>query len=267
MTSEPLPFDADDLKLMWRVLAGWARDDSKRRVGTGLAQHLNVFKRVTHTELEHRLPRAALPLTLRSTRWIVGNPLPGYASVTVPVASVTVGNLLDDRVEEFAIWVTLLRERADGTIHAEGWRFESPERIKEDSGSAASKHKKKNKKGDEEKSTMPAHPYSHAQAIAGWEKGEQCLIHPPHDDDEGCDGLDESGDANLDSERKRAHDNTFVSHPAFPLLATTLTGMAVAVVATLYGASPARKLIQGDRVLGSVGGAIGNDLELLRVRN
>ncbi|MEZ5218551.1 MAG: hypothetical protein R2715_18655 [Ilumatobacteraceae bacterium] len=129
------PHDEADLKAMWRVLAGWLRaKQAKGSVGPVLAQRLREFTPVDAQVLEHTVSRATPPLRLHSYGWVVGDPLPRYGRPVVPVTTVVVEKLINGRVSELKMRVALLREREDGSVHAEGWRFESAEHVVDETG-------------------------------------------------------------------------------------------------------------------------------------
>jgi len=251
MTS-PEPFDSDDLRLMWRVLASWVRGSEGRADSALMLAKLRDFPALGEVDVLQTLSRTSLPFKMFPDRWLVGDPLPKRQPIVIPIVSVSLGAMEQDRVTDAAMKVALLSERKDeGTIHAEGWRFEQGEARAQPSGN--------------DPEPGPAlHPYCHAQAIIGWVKGANCLIHPPHLDGDGCDGVDRC-DAATDKERVRAASATLVSHPAFPLPAKTLTGLALVLVATLYGAQKAKDIVIGDRTMERVTGDIRADLVALRI--
>lgn len=256
------PHGEADFKAMWSVLAAWLRSGGgKSAVGAGLAQYLQQFTPIEPTVLEQRLPRATPPLRLDSFGWVIGGPLPRYGSPVIPVVTAVVDEVVDGRVREFKLRVALLRERDDGSVHAEGWRFESAER--DESGELKSADTAGSTTSAGETKSGPPHPYSHAQAIFGWQRDSPCLIHPPHPEGDVCDGIDATGNTYLDAERLRSARATLDTHPAFPLPARTLTGLALAVVATLYGARTARTIVEGDALLARLQGAPASDFALL----
>ncbi len=264
MTSAAVePFSLADLQAMWRVLAAWVRASKTRgSVGTNLARQLQQFPPVSDSVLEHTVAKAGCPLQLQSYGWVIGGPLPRYGPPVVPIATAAVDDVLDGRVSEARLRVALLRERADHSLHSEGWRFESREVAV--AGTAVGGQPASGGEAAEDDS-RPPHPYAHAQAIYGWRRDSPCLIHPPHGDDDPCDGIDPiGGDGVVDSERLCAKRATLDTHPAFPLPAQTLAGLALAVVATLYGAGFARNIVDGDRLLGDLGDQIAQDLRVLQ---
>jgi len=244
--NESIAFGVDDLTLMWRVLGAWVRISDRTDPGGALGTYIREFRAVQYKPLLMAVPKHALPMRLHDNfGWIVGSPLPREGLSVIPVATVSVGPLVGDRVSECAIRVALLRDRADLTVEAEGWRFESGEQPVDG------------------QLTPPAHPYCHVQAITGWDRDPSCLLHPTHEEGAECDGLDPTDVQGVDGERKRAASATLVRHPAFPLSASTLTGMALNVVAALYGVSAVLDLLQVEAVLQRVDGEVRRDLERL----
>jgi hypothetical protein len=157
---------------------------------------------------------------------------------------------LDGLVTEAAFRVALLSLRDDNTLRAEGWRFEQGEPAQLPVAG-------------EQFVQSPAHPYAHAQAIIGWDRDPKRPVHEPHEEGETCDGLDPSEDMVLDDERIRAAGATLCLHPAFPLGVSSLTGLALSLVGSLYGAKGTRQIVVGERALESAGGVIGDDIARL----
>lgn len=246
--TEVVPYSKEDARLMWRVFARWVKE-LKERKGSPKARSVqnwvqrNYAKILTDEALDFAMPKRPLPLKSGSTGWIVGAPL-NRAEHVIPVASVGIGEMVGQRMIGLAIRVALLHEREDGTVLAEGWRFEQGEVEDE----------------------PPAHPYAHAQAIIGWEKGSDCLLHPPHVEGDPCNGINLCNQQEIDGERKNNQRLTLVKHPAFPLGVRTMTGLALNVLATLYGNVEVAKVINNDTMFRSVPGPIDDDLRLLHLR-
>ena len=237
---------------MWRVLSLWASASRKVAVDRLLTTWLEGFKpRARADELEFKGPHLGGGISLHtSLGWLIGMPLARYNPQVVPVTTLSLGEASGGVISEARFRVALLSPRAcEPTIAAQGWRFESPEAHLAPSGG--------------ESTDPPAHPYCHAQAITGWIRETPCLIHPPHAEYEVCDGIDASGDEHVDGDRLNSLSATLSTHPAFPLAARTLTGLAASVVATLYGARTTKGLLQPDQTLSRVEGAIRMDLEAL----
>jgi hypothetical protein len=112
---------------------------------------------------------------------------------------------------------------------------------------------------------IAAHPYAHAQAIIGWRKDIDCLIHAPHPDGANCDGIHYVEDDSVYGERVRAQKATFVKHPAFPLGVVSLTGLALAVFVSLYGAPRAREVFGEIRGIKTADGQLREDFVRLSV--
>lgn len=248
----PEPFDSADLRLMWRVLSLWVGDNTTPPASSLIRARLTEFPAVSSTDLELAAPHLSLPLTLHSTLgWMTGVSLPRLVPPVVPLATLSLGALKDGVVQDAAIRVAFLTERPEeGTVHAEGWRFESAEAPTEPTST-------------DPDPKPPAHPYCHAQAIHGWTRDSPCLLHPPHPEGEDCDGVDQGLEELVNRERVRAKWATLTSHPAFPLTAKTLTGLAATVVATMYGSQPTLRLLGDDTDLSRVAGPIRADLDAL----
>lgn len=251
------PFGVDDRRLMWRVLSQWMERSNHRKTQAALppklVAQLRAFTLIDHSQLQGRVPKLPLPLKLHSQGWLVGSPLPKREPKVVPIVTVSLGPIKGDRVTDAAFRVALLSEdRDEGTIHAEGWRFEQAEVRAEATV-------------DDPVPGPPAHPYSHAQAIVGWVKGNDCLIHPPHSENDMCDGLFPIPAVDITTERARAKSSTLVSHPAFPLPATTLCGLSLSMIATLYGVRVAMEIVNDDTVLKRMSGQARIDCESLRI--
>ncbi len=239
MTS-PQPRGSTDLGMMWRVGACWARDRPRSGSESRLLDSmLEEFRPADDSTLLHDAARASLPFDLRSHYgWIVGRPLPRTSTPAVPVTTIQLDGD-DAEVTRCCIRTAILRERDDGTIEAQGWRFEL----------------------GEEGNDMP-HPYQHAQPIAGWNVGGNCLVHPTSCGVE-CTGIDPSADQGIDNERSAIIRRVDQSQPAFPLITKTLTGLLAATVSTLYGASSTRLLLENDARLSRAEGPIAVDLAAL----
>jgi hypothetical protein len=239
--TQSAPHDATDRGLMWRVAACWARDRPQAGSGSRLLDSvLAEFQPVNEVELLNVATRRALPFDLgNELGWIIGRPLPRTKSPAVPVSTIQIDG--DDQVvTRCCVRTAVLRERSDGTIEAQGWRFELAE-------------------ADDE----AAHPYQHSQPIIGWSTTGRCLIHPPAICSVGCNGVDLTGDQALDDERSAVIDRLDQSQPAFPLATSTLTGLVASVIGSLYGASAARLLLDNDARLGRATGRIADDLQIL----
>lgn len=215
----PKPYDLDDLKTMWRLLGDWLGDKSKESIGPGLTRHLNQqFVELGAARVSPSLVGQQTPFNLaeRMNGWMICEPLPDYP--IVPIMTISIQGMGKwGRVSELAFRVALLEELSDGSIHGSGWRFETGEQMTE-------------------REAVPAHPYAHAQAITGWERNQPCLIHPPHRHGETC----------SEALRPGAAPTILVKHPAFVLPAKTLTGLALDVIATLYGSQRAFALVKDD---------------------
>lgn len=251
MSPPPEAFDRTDLALMWRVFGLWMGLPRQNHGSTLLRQSVAQFGSIDSNALQLRLPKSGLPLKLYDQGWIVGGPLPRRKPPVVPVVTVSLGSIQADRVTDAAFRVALLTEREEGTIEAHGWRFEQAETPTKPTAA-------------DPDPGLPTHPYCHAQAIVGWVKGCNCLIHPPHPEGEDCDGIDPGTNGAVHEERRRVARDALVSHPAFPLPATTLTGLSLSLVATLYGVSAAADIVS-DSTLSRVAGQIRQDLESLRL--
>ena len=224
-----VPFGQNDLRLMWHLLSRWTGSTQQLPNGP-VASHLRLHfpRQLTAAVLDQEIIHKAPPFLLSSRGWLIGGELSRQAGV-IPVVTAFIGGT-SAHVLEAAIHVALFSARSDGTIQTEGWRFEQAEPLI-DGGS------------------LPAHPYTHAQSIIGWDKDVDCLLHPPHPYGDQCNGIYQEGDAELLAERFRAYQSTLVLHPAFPLGVRTLTGLAGAVVATLHGSGGLKRVIEGDRML------------------
>lgn len=250
--STPEPYDRADLNLMWRVFGVWMGQSSQGPSSSALRNWLGHFDTIDSKALQLQLPKSSLPIKLSAQGWLVGEPLPKRKPDVVPVVTISLGALKHDRVTDAAFRVALLTARDEGTIQAEGWRFEQAELPAEPTKA-------------EPNPPPPAHPYCHAQAIIGWVKGFDCLIHPPHIVGDTCDGIDYGAEDLVRAERLRAAASTLVSHPAFPLPATTLTGLSLTLIAALYGRKVAAGIVIDDTVLARVGGDIKRDINSLHV--
>lgn len=242
MPAEWAPYGDGDRKLMWTVLGVWA--NSTLNGGTQIERTIRTqFPPLGHSVLTQTVRRLDHPVHLSEKGWLVGAELrrqPG----TIPVITFEAYGS-HDRVEDAAFRVAFF-SLLDGNLSAEGWRFEQAEPT-QPNGEAA------------------AHPYAHAQAIIGWRKDIACLIHPPHAEGENCDGLHPIDDQSVYSERVRAQKSTLVKHPAFPLGVVSLTGLALAVFVTLYGAPRAREVFGGVRDINIADGQLREDLVRLAV--
>lgn len=236
------PYGGDDRTLMWTILGVWAK--STRSRNSQIERDVRTeFPPLMHTMFSQDVRRLPHPVHLHARGWLVGEELhrqPG----TVPVVTFEAfGTHM--KVEDAAFRVALMT-LIDGKIHAEGWRFEQAE-APEDGGEIA------------------AHPYAHAQAIIGWRKDVDCLIHPPHADGETCEGISDVGDPAVYRERIRAQQGTLVKHPAFPLGVKSLSGLALAVFSTLYGAKKARDTFGSIQGIKAAAGALQEDFLRLYV--
>jgi hypothetical protein len=234
-----------DRQLMWAILGVWAKSVSARSSQIERDIRTQFAPMVTGDMLSQGVRRQDHPVTLHATGWLIGEGLTRHEG-TIPVLTFEAfGN--HNSVENAAFRVALL-SLVDGNLAAEGWRFEQaevPEGIEE----------------------VPSHPFAHAQAIIGWDRVVDCLIHPPHSDGAICDGIAEVEDEVVKQERLRAKKETLVKHPAFPLGVKTLTGLALAVYVTLYGVPKARKIFGNVRDLQTAVGALSEDLLSLRLLN
>lgn len=249
MTRPFVPYGRTDVQLMWRVLSSWQRMSTARPDSDILQLVLSEFPTVDPKTLAISASKAPLPLSLENWGWIVGSPLPRSTYQIVPVATVHLSGDTE-RVTEAAFRVALLGDHQKAGIVSFGWRFESPETDKSPSS-------------DDPAPGPSPHPYGHAQAIVGWTRSHDCLLHPSHNDDEYCAGIDPSGSTELDAERIDAFSRVLVKHPAFPMPARTLAGLALAMIATLYGVSDARRIVERESDLERVGGALLEDLGYL----
>lgn len=233
MTKPVEPYGNEDRRLMWTVLGVWAKSTSSRN--SPVERDIRTeFPPLMHAMFDQQMRRLPHPVHLHTKGWLIGEELvrqPGTIPVVTFEAFGTHAN-----VEEAAFRVALM-SLIDGKLHAEGWRFEQAE----SPGNGG---------------TIAAHPYAHAQAIIGWRKDVDCLIHPPHNYGETCEGISDVGDPVVQSERIRAQQGTLVKHPAFPLGVKSLSGLALAVFSTLYGVPKARE------TFGSIRGITTSDGDL-----
>lgn len=209
------------------------------------------FPPISGSSLDLSMPKQPLPLRLSPHGWLIGDPLPRIKPEVVPVATLSLGPIVAEHVSSAAFRVALLGERGnDASVHSQGWRFETGEVTPPLADPSV---------------TPPAHPYCHAQAIIGWTRDSPCLLHPPHLEADECDGTDGALEEVIHLERRRVKAATLVQHPAFPVAAQTLTGLAATMIATLYGAQPTSALLCDDSRLARSAGLIHEDLERLGV--
>lgn len=242
MTANWTPYGDQDRTLMWTVLGVWAK--STRVGGAQIERTIRTeFRPLMDTMFAQVVRRQPHPVYLHNTGWLVGEELKGHEG-TIPVLTFeAMGS--HDQVRDAAFRVAFL-SLVDGNLQAEGWRFEQPE-----------------PRGHDGK--IAAHPYAHAQAIIGWRKDIDCLIHAPHPDGANCDGIHYVEDDSVYGERVRAQKATFVKHPAFPLGVVSLTGLALAVFVSLYGAPRAREVFGEIRGIKTADGQLREDFVRLSV--
>jgi hypothetical protein len=243
---EEQPMGSYDLDNMWRAFACWVQDRPPRGSGSPfLDSFLSDFRPADAPTLIQRARKQQPPLALDPQfGWLVGRPLLRSTQPVVPVATLQLdGDPASGLVTRCSVRAALFQAREDGTVHADGWRFELAE------------------SPDDKDQREPTHPYQHCQAIVGWSIDSTCLIHPTHSDGEYCLGIDSSDEPAINEERLRAGRLVHQSHPAFPLPSTTLTGLAAAVITTLYGAPRARAIFRRDARLERVGGPMAQDLD------
>ncbi|MGB3910251.1 MAG: hypothetical protein WBL06_07260 [Pseudolysinimonas sp.] len=235
-------FGPDDVRSMWAVLAEWAEKSIPDGEPTPLSRTLSqIFQPVGRDQLLYTLPEWPLPISMQDEDWwLIGAPLHKQKEV-IPVLTARLDKRSDGYVKDAIFYVALFRERpGEGSIDVEGWRFEQEE--------------------DED----AAHPYAHAQAVTGWRQGSDCLIHSPHPE-RNCEVVWPSGDEAVDVERVRAHRATLDKHPAFPLPVSTLTGLALALITSLYGAPTVVKMLRPTELLGRQDSSVADDLTHLGI--
>lgn len=253
MTETFSPFGDLDRKIMWQVLAMWVEKETLPGSDTARAIRAE-FRPVRADALRNQLPRSQHPLRLHDLGgWIIGSPLTRQDGV-FPVVTFRAGGGVD-AVKDAAFRVALIRS-LEGGLEASGWRFEQAESFEIVNGEAEEVH---------EGSHVSAHPYAHAQGIIGWDKEVNCLIHASHQETDSCTGRIVAKHHLVDAERARVQGHVLVKHPAFPLGVRTLTGLALSVFTTLYGARRARHVFGGYRQLVTSTGALRLDLEALSV--
>lgn len=226
---------------MWALLSIWS--DNVNHRGSAFARSIRtLFPPLQSHILSHVMPVAKNhPVRLYEKGWLIGNELTNQTGIIPVITFRASGTAV--QVEEAAFNVALM-SLVDGNIVAEGWRFEQAEPLYEDG-------------------IVAAHPFAHAQAIIGWERGVNCLIHPPHGDGENCDGLNNPVDLKIKDERVRAQLSTLDQHPAFPLGVQSLSGLAMAVFTTLYGVPRAREVFGAVRKVTAAEGEIREDFSRL----
>lgn len=236
MTTPVEPYGDGDRTLMWTILGVWAKSTSSRN--SPVERDIRTeFPPLMHAMFGQQVRRLAHPVHLHTKGWLVGEELTRQPG-TIPVVTFEAFGT-HAKVEEAAFRVALM-SLIDGKMHAEGWRFEQAE-LPGDGGKIAT------------------HPYAHAQAIIGWRKDVHCLIHRPHNDGETCEGINDVGDPVVHRERIRAQQGTLVKHPAFPIGVKSLSGLALAVFSTLYGAPKARESFGSIRGIKASGGDLRED--------
>lgn len=237
---------------MWQILAVWV--ESSVLPGNDFMRALRQeFTPARADRLRRHFPSRHHPIRLDDDDvWIVGSELTRETGV-YPIVTFRAGGA-KDAVADAAFRVSLIRA-LEGGMEAFGWRFEQAEEYDDADTSAST--------GDSEDAGS-SHPYAHAQAIKGWIKGVNCLVHS-HVEGDTCPGFVSGRHHLVDAERARVQGHTLVKHPAFPLGVTTLTGLALAVFTTLYGARRAREVFGGVRKLESSTGELRRDLEILSI--
>lgn len=225
---------------MWTILGAWAKTTSSRN--SQIERDIRTeFPPLMHTMFAQRVRRLEHPVRLYENGWLVGEELTRQPGAIPVVTFEAFG--VRAKVEAAAFRVALM-SLIDGNLHAEGWRFEQAEPPGEDG-------------------KIAAHPYAHAQAIVGWRKDVNCLIHKPHSDGESCEGVVNLEDQKIRSERIDAKRRTLVKHPAFPLGVKSLSGLALAVFTTLYGVPKARDVFGAVRGINSAGDILREDFARL----
>lgn len=234
------PYGDDDRQLMWKILGAWAKNaiSGSSRIERDIRTE---FTPLMHTMFDQKVRRLEHPVHLHHKGWLVGKAL-SREKETIPVITFEAYGT-HARVEDAAFRVALM-SLIDGELHAEGWRFEQAE-------------------SPGEGGAVAAHPYAHAQAIIGWRKDVDCLIHKPHADGEVCEGISEVKNQAVKAERLDAKQRTLVKHPAFPLGVKSLSGLALAVFTTLYGVPEAREVFGAVRQIASAGDILREDFSRL----
>lgn len=241
MTKPVEPYGDEDRTLMWTILGVWAKSTKPRSSPVERDIRTEFSPTLMHAMFAQQLRRMDHPIRLHTKGWLIGEELTRQPG-TIPVVTFEAFGT-HTKVEGAAFRVALM-SFVDGEIHAEGWRFEQGEPTGED-GNA------------------PAHPYAHAQAIIGWQRDIDCLIHSPHGDGANCEGINDVGNSFVRAERIRARKATLLKHPAFPLGVKSLSGLALAVFSTLYGAPKAREVLGSIRDVQASDGDLREDFTRL----
>ena len=202
--------DYYDREIFAQILATWVREGEKDSVSQGrIGAKLARFSICRPDDVIRLLARPRVPtLNLyNSRRWICGPHVSTGTPVFLPFATAMVDTEPSGELKA-CIRVAFIFESAD-RVDWVAWRFESADR-----------------QGDE-----PSHPYAHAQHIVEWAKDVSI-------------DFEESGVSQLN---KSADGGRFVNErrPAFPLRGgQTISGLAVAMLAALYGAPQVRRWLQ-----------------------
>lgn len=162
--------------------------------------------------------------------WLVGPPIQKGTPNLFPVA--TAGVWEKDSVLNASIRVALIALHESDETHVWGWRFDSAEQSTDGK-------------------PVPR-PHAHSQPISRWfMTGIQCLLHPHQ--------KAESGAACSWQKDAKPHPPMNETHPAFPLRGDTLPGLAVAFIASLYGAQLTRTILETDPAIERKAGAVINE--------
>lgn len=239
-----------------KLLDQWAqRHPQPRRKASAtprrIQQFLNEFQARSKQASEElkRSPTVTLP---EKGIWLTGRPTPRGTPLYWPVATVSAATTDDQFTAE--IRLALISE-ADGIVTAQGWRFDMPESPPPTTAT--------------ESPAVPAtvpRPMGHVQPIRSWHRfsTSACLLHPHGKADLPCGSRSAFTDH---PGRGYALPLVNESHPAFPLRATTLPGLTVTMLVSLYGTPLAEEIVEQSRIRASCGKDLAREInEILCLR-
>lgn len=237
-----------------KLLDYWSRQPAGLSMPRNIRVLIGDFQ--VQSQRAYELLSSDSPVDLASQGiWLVGSPTIKGNPALWPIVTASATADSDGGLKA-ELRLALLSDE-NSVLTARGWRFDLPEQdqliISGKSGAA--------------NVVRAVRPMGHVQPINSWHRnGEcRCVIHPHKDADEACNAR--SSVIVGASSRGFALPIVNETHPAFPLPARTLPGLAAAMILSLYGAIRAEEIIEGSRIRTSAGATIQKDLAFVFGRN